>query len=144
MLFGMPDILIYLETVKNASNFVLIIFAAQGFLVLFAFIDLAWHSRTAIAQTMLKIMVSHHQWRSFWNFLWSHLMTWQSIWKYSSIGDQRLSFWTLHIVPWSSFLCVYIMFLELVCSHCWWKKLSVLLCISNFVLIIFPSDVYNS
>ena len=35
-------------------------------------------------------------------------------------------------------------FLELFLSHYCWKKISVLLCVRNFVLIIFPSGMYIS
>ena len=42
----------------------------------------------------------------------SPLMAWEYIWKYFSIGDERLSFWTSHNVSWAWFLGVYIMCLE--------------------------------
>ena len=35
----------------------------------------------------------------------------ENIWKYFSMGDEGLSFWT-YSVPWASFLYVYIMFSE--------------------------------
>ena len=86
-------------------------FSAQRlcFLVSFVFINLALHIKTNSAWKW-PVIASE---RVFLNFLWSN----------NGLGK--------HL----KILLHYILFLQPLCSHGWWKKLSVLLLVSNFVLI---------
>ena len=65
---------------------------------------------------MLKIMTSHHQWKSVLEIFYEAIMAWEKIWKYFSLGDEQLQFLSLHSVPWISCIvflelnfCVYIL-----------------------------------
>ena len=41
-----------------------------------------------------KIIASNHQWKSFFELFYEAIMARKNLWKYSSIGDKRISFWT--------------------------------------------------
>ena len=59
-----------------------------------------WLWKGGLLWRLSKIATSHHQWRSTLELFHEAIMTWENIWKYPSIVDERLSFWALHSVPW--------------------------------------------
>ena len=59
-----------------------------------------WLWKGGLLWRLSKIATSHHQWRSTLELFYEAIMTWENIWKYPSIVDERLSFWALHSVPW--------------------------------------------
>ena len=54
-----------------------------------------------------------------------------------------LIIWSIfHNAPRVYFWCVYMMLLELLREHFCWQNLFSFCCVSNFVLMIFPSEMY--
>ena len=88
MLFGMPTSMLWITNVEESVEH-------EGqFVVSFAFSDLVWHARTVIVHSN----ASNNGPITTNEGVFEFIMAWESIWKYSPIGDKRLSFWTLYSV----------------------------------------------
>ena len=94
--------------------------------------------------TMLKMMASHHQGSSRFE-----LFPRPFVLEKTNENSPVKVLASHHFKPCmiflkiSIFVCVYIMFVELLCSDYCWKNLFALLGVSNFELIMFYSGMHN-